>query len=180
MTLSAITDSYKEIVYKHQPKHSNYLDEKKYKKVLKLFFEKLAYYLILTGKEITLFSRIGSLQAVKYKSKNKHIDHYNTKKYYAEYNKDKPLEERKYIYHNNRLTNGWNCRIHWYKQDKANFKHKRLYAFDLSRPNKRPNSYNKNNPKISLVPYFREKGWLLYTELNQKILLEKLKTIKDG
>jgi hypothetical protein len=166
---SALALSYKTIDYKNEPKHLLHLGEKEYKEILKAFYKKLAYYLITTGDEINLPSRIGSLQAVKYKKKRKSIDFHATKKYFGEYNKNKPQGQKKKVYHENRLTQGYQTRIHWSKLHKANFKNKKMYKFNLTRPNVRPNSYNKNNPEVSLVPFFREKGWIIYSEYNPNL-----------
>ena len=167
--ISALAESYKTIDYQDKPKHAKHVDKKDYKNILKSFYKKLAYYLISTGDEIVLPSRLGSLQAVKYKKKKRSIDFHKTKLYYGEYNKDKPSGMKKKVYHENRVTNGYSTRIHWSKLTKANFKNKRKYRFTLTRPNIRPNSYNKNNPEVSLVPFFKERGWIIYSEYNPGI-----------
>lgn len=162
---SALVMSYVDFSYKHEPKHKLYVNKEQYKRILKLFYKKLAEELISSGKEIILPSRLGSLQAVKYKPIKKKIDHKRTKELYAEHNKRNP-NNKKYVYHTNRATKGYLPFIYWSKLVKANFKNKRKYKFSLTRPNLRPNSYNKINPNVSLIPYFREKGYIFYETYN--------------
>lgn len=162
---SALTMSYKEeYPFLHNPKHSLYVNHRNYKKILRLFFKKLAKELITSGKEIVLPSRLGSLQAMKYKPKRKLVDFNATKVYNKKHNLTG--KDKKVIYHRNRVTNGFLPIIHWSKIIKANFKNKRKYAFDLTRPNRRPNEYNKNNPEVSLMPYFKKEGYLSYEIYN--------------
>jgi hypothetical protein len=58
---------------------------------------------------------------------------------------------------------------------KANFKNKSRWAFKLTRPNIRPNTYNKVNPKISLVPFFKDRGWAIYKEYNSNLASKQAK-----
>jgi hypothetical protein len=168
---SALRLSYSRMSYKYQPKHPKHVDKKVYNKILTKFFEKLAYYLITTGKEITLFSNIGSFQIMKYKNRKRYVDYQATKLYYNEINKDiEDPEKRKRVLKDNRITNYYAPKVYWRKQDKANFRNKSKYSFKLTRPNIRPNSYNKNNPAVSLVPFFREKGWIMYEEYNPTLI----------
>jgi hypothetical protein len=177
--VSALQLSYKDFPYKFEPKHSKYVNEKTYKKILKSFYTKLAYYLITSGQEIVLPSRLGSLQAMKYKPKSKKVDFKNTEKYYGEYNKDKSNKDKKIIYHNNRITNGYLPRIHWSKIILANFKNKKKWGLTLTRPNVRPNSYNKNNPKVSLIPFFQKKGYQFYEAYNPYLKRQLHERFKD-
>lgn len=122
-----------------------------YRKVIGLFLAKLGYYLITTGFKIKLPSGFGSLQIVKFKHKFQHLDFHKTK-----------LNNIK-TYHTNDSTNGYWVRLHWYRRE-SKIKGKRNLLFTISRPLLRPNSYNKNNPKVSLVPYFKENGDDIYIE----------------
>jgi hypothetical protein len=180
---SALKLSSSRMDHRYEPKHSKHVDKKIYNKIISKFFEKLAYYLISTGKEIKLFSNIGSFQIVKYKTRNKFIDYYSTKIYYNEINKDiEDPSKRKKVFKDNRITNYYIPKVYWKKQDKANFKNKSKYSFKLTSHNIRPNSYNKNNPVISLVPFFREKGWIIYEEYNPTLrrLISDLKKQKEN
>lgn len=136
---------------------------KDYKKVMNLFMRKLAFYVIKSGRKIRLPFGLGSIQAVKYKPKRKMVDFNLTKQY------------GKTIHHRHLATNGFWCRIHWFKDHTCQFKNKSKYSFRLTRPNRTPNSYNKNRPDVSLVPFFKEKGYVFYTELNKHNLDMKLK-----
>lgn len=145
---------------RHLDKHCT--TEKQYKKILKRFGEELSYELITTGDKVTLPSRIGALQATKYKNKDKSVDYIKTKEIWGEYNKT--AKKKKYVYFDNRITNDFSPKLFWYKHNAANFKNKSKWALQFTRPNIRPNSYNKVNPKVSLVPFFREKGYIIYKE----------------
>lgn len=168
-TVNSITQSVKEYPFLKSDNSSNeepYITKELYKKILLTILEKLAYRLITTGDKIRLPVRLGYFQAVKYKRrflKHKAIDYAASNKY------------GKLIRHYNKATDGYWVRIHWYKYPHkedittrvkigALFNFQKNYAFKLSRPNQRPNSYNKWNPKVSLFPFFKEKGWLIYKE----------------
>ena len=172
--VNSITESAKEYPFlKSNVSSSNepFITKETYKKILLLILEKLAYRLITTGDKIRLPVRLGYFQVVKYKRKRlKHssIDYAASKKFGKE------------IRHNNKTTDGYWVRVHWYKfphqEDIATkikigamFSFQRNYAFKFSRPNQRPNSYNKWNPKVSLYPFFKEKGWLMYKEKTRVI-----------
>lgn len=175
---SALQLSYKEYPHKFDPKHKSYVSQKTFKKILKSFYTKLAYELITSGQEITLPSRLGSLQAMKYKPKRKKVDFKNTEKYYGEHNK-KHKDNKKVIYHNNVITKGYLPRIHWSKIILANFKNKKKWGLTLTRPNVRPNSYNKKNPKVSLVPFFQKEGYLFYETYNPYLKRQLHERFKD-
>ena len=179
--VSAYQLSYKDFSYKHEPKHPNYVSQNVYKRILKEFFKKLAEYLITSGKEIVLPSRLGSLQAVKYLPTKKKVDFGNTLKYYGEHNKTNK-EDKKVIYHNNVITKGWLPKIYWSKIVKANFLNKRKWKLSLTRPNIRPNEYNKTNPSVSLMPFFQKEGYRLYEKHNpylKRQLYERSKNHKS-
>jgi hypothetical protein len=120
----------------------------------------LAKELIVSGVEVLLPSRVGSLQILKYKPKRfiKKIDFKTTQELYGEFNKGKAKGEKKFVFFKNRHTDGYRVRLHWSKQDRANFRNKRKWSFKFTRPNIRPNKYNKNNPEVSLVPYIMKNG----------------------
>jgi vancomycin resistance protein YoaR len=180
---SALKLSYKRMEHRYSPKHPRHVDSKDYNKILNKFFEKLAYYLITTGEEIIPFSFIGSFQILKYKSQKKYVDHKATKDYFGETNKEiEDPKKRKRVMKDNRITGYYMPKIYWKKQDRANFLNKSKYSFKLTRPNIRPNNYNKNNPKVSLVPFFKEKGWIIYKEYNPTLraLISDLKKQKKN
>lgn len=162
---SLITESYKEYKHKHAPKHIQYVDEKMYKKIINSFFKKLIERLISKGVRIKMPSRLGAFQCMQQKNKKKKVDYYNTNKIYGEHNKKNP-GDKKIIYHNNIITNGFIPIFHWHKYNDANFKNKRKWHLKLSRNNVRPNKYNKNNPTYSLIPFFQNEGYKFYTIYN--------------
>ena len=132
-------------------------DSRLYKKIMKSFMKELAYEIITSGDPVKLPSSLGILQMIRYRPKNKKVDYSNTKKV-----KDRGHD--KVIYHNNKITNGYWWKLLWSKK-RAILKNKNLYSMIFTRPNIRPNSYNKNNPKVSVIPFFRRQGWELYREL---------------
>lgn len=160
---SAIKESYEDYEFKDR-KHKFYVNKVTYSSVLKRFFEIIARELIVSGDEIVMPSRVGSLQIKKYKPKNKQIDFHTTNKVFGERNKDKPLSEWKLVYFKNRHTNGYKVKLHWSRKDHANFRNKKKWSFKFTRPNIRPNSYNNNNPEVSLVSYIMENGLDHYHE----------------
>lgn len=173
-TVGSIKESAKELPFKHEPKHSKHLDIKLYKEIMHLFMKKLVYKLIKTGKKIKFPSRIGSLQLTRYdKNKlRKKIEGEGKVFRNVDFHATKLLKARgidKTVRHNLKATGGFWWRLIWSKIDDANFRHKRLYCIKLSRPNIRPNSYNKVNPELSIVPFFRDIGWEFYREITFRI-----------
>lgn len=162
-----------------KPKHPNHVDKVMYRKIVKGFLEKIMKAIIVTGDKIRLPKLMGALQAVRYKTDHrpvKPIDYHNTKKLYGDHNAKAPKDAKKTVRHYNRSTDGYWVRIHWYKRweyKKASrqviygtkFTNSRNIIFKPSRPNLRPNSYNKTNPEVSLYPYFKNHMWNKYTEL---------------
>jgi hypothetical protein len=146
--------------YKYLDKTSHRLGvtRARYIEISKEFFRLLAKELITSGEAIILPSTMGALQAVKYRRK----DGYN-----AIDNKLTAIYDKK-IYHQNLSTDGYWCRIHWYRKPIRNrkygarFKYAMHYKFSLTRPNYRVNTYNKVNPEVNLVDFFLDKGWEIY------------------
>jgi hypothetical protein len=172
---NVVTESRK--TYKHldNPNSKHKVNSKQYKKISYDFFEELAYLLITTGQIITFPSTLGSFQIIKYKVK---------KDYNEEFGKRKDtMKLFKMVRKGFMSTNGYWCKVHWYripiKGNKygARFKYSNAYKFDLSRTNKRPNTYNKNIPRVTLYEFFRETGWEIYIEENNyKTYYEKQHT----
>src|SRR5690606_10147619 len=78
---------------------------------------------LLSGIEITLPSKLGTFQIVKFKSNRRPIDFVNTRKF------GKPIPLL------NLHSDGFGVRLHWSKVT-ANFKHKSMWAFLLTKDNK--------------------------------------------
>ncbi len=166
---NAIIESFK--TYPNPIKHldrKNFVSKKLYTEILTSFFERLVFFIITTGKEITIPSRLGTFQAIQ-KLQKKRVNWGKTIKAFGEYNKTAPEGKKKLVYHK---EDQYRPYLRWSKK-KANFKNKSYYAFNLSRPNFRPNSYNKKNPKVSLMPFFREEGYKFY------IIPIRIPTIKE-
>ena len=66
------------------------ITKRKYSRILHSFGEKLTHYLIITGNEVKLPNKLGTLQVVKVRPSNKLVDYKATKKLYGEYNKQNP------------------------------------------------------------------------------------------
>jgi len=160
----SVLESYSSYRDKYSREHKLYLTKKEYNKVIKSIGEELSYELITTGQGIDLPNRLGMLRIVKYLQKNKQIDYNQTKITYGKHNKDNP-DNKKTVYHTNRVTRGFVPKVYWSRK-KANFRNKMKFYFKMTRPNIRPNSYNKNNPKVSLIPFFKEKGFRMYSIFN--------------
>ena len=154
-----------------------YLTEKEYRNIIKILGESISYDLIKSGKEIRLPSRLGSLQAMKVYPSKELIDFHLTKKLYGEHNKMNP-NNKKAVKHRNRITKGTIPRLVYSTAGRvANFRHKTKYTFKFCRPNIRPNSYNKNNPELSLVPFFQSEGFRFYELYNPFVRISKGKKI---
>jgi hypothetical protein len=128
--------------YPHQKKeHSLYVDYDTYMKINRLAGDKIVEKLVMTGKSVTLPSRLGIFQLMSFKPKeNKKIDFKLTKEY------------GKTIYHRNIATDGYVARLHWSKnRGNANFKNKQTWAFKLTRSQQR---YKEN----SIVKYIQRFG----------------------
>ena len=161
-SVNCIEESWRTYSYK-QPNDRRYLSKKLFKAILQSFFKKLIKQLILTGDKYCLPSTFGCLQIIKYKTRGNVIDFKTTRDVFGK----KP---KKSVKHSNKATGGYWTRLHWYKRPHQNykygavFKHSQNYELKLTRPNLRPNSYNKNNPEVSLYPFFKEEGYKIYVE----------------
>jgi len=160
-SIDSIIVSSKNYPYLYKPKHKKHLTEKEYKNIMRLFLKKLIKRLIISGIRISLPSKTGDLQFVKYKSK-----------YYNDYNLTrKKGPGSKLIKGSNASTNGYWFKFKWYKARQASstkmcatFKHRGNYKIDLTRPNVRPNKSNNSNPEVSAIPFFRQEGWMSWQE----------------
>lgn len=177
---SSIKMSYKTVDYRYKPKHVNYLSYKEYRQVLTMLHERMAYHLIVTGDSMILPARMGILQCVKYKNPTKRkVDYHKTRKIYGQWNIDNP-DNKKAVYHRNVITEGYAPKVHWAKRATATFKNKNLWSFKFTRPNIRRNSYNKNHPEVSLIDFFKEKGYQIYQHVNHYLFKELItKDAKD-
>jgi hypothetical protein len=167
--VNSIEESFKEYP-RYDKKDVKYINKKMYKQIMYLFMKKLIYKLIKTGNLIKLPNKLGSLKIYRYNAKalRKHVESLGKSYYGVDYYNTKKLKEQgidKTVMLTNKCTNGYWWKLKWSKASHANFKHKSMYSLRLSRPNVRPNSYNKNNPELSIIPYFREIGWRIYSEL---------------
>ena len=135
-----VTQSYKTYKFK-KPSSDLYVDSKLYMQIIKLANTKLVEKLVMTGKQIKLPSRMGTLQLQTFKpTKRKSIDFKLTK------------ELGKTIYHRNLATNGLAVKLAWNKSwYKANFKNKKTWKFKLTRHQQR---YNYN----SVTKYIQRNG----------------------
>jgi len=139
-----------------------------YKKFMNEFLVEFAHDLISTGIQYNMPSRLGILQMIKYRPDYRIIDRVRT----SILNKKQDAQgiPRTKVYATLAATDGYLPKLMWYKFYKSNFKNKAKYNLVLSRPNLRVNTYNKNHPKVNVRDFFKEKGYLIYTEkLNDKI-----------
>jgi nucleoid DNA-binding protein len=132
-----------------------------YNKILKLFFTKLIRDIILTGKPFKLPKGIGTFQCKKKQARHKPVvDYKATKEVFGEHNTNNP-NNKKVVKFMNRATKGFIPVFIWNKEG-CNWNNTDRWTFKLSRPNRRPNKTNKNNPEVSLVPYFHREGFRKY------------------
>ena len=173
--VSSIGMSCKTLPYKNEPKHKRHLSDKLYKNILNLFFKKIVYYMIRDGSKFVIPQFLGTLQITRYNYDRQAKKYRNgeTKRgrIMVDFHATKKLKEQginKTVKHTCRTTGGYWCKLHCFKAHYARFRTQRLYSIKFSRPNVRPNTYNKDNPKLSVVPYFRDKGWEIYAEITPK------------
>lgn len=172
--VSSIMLSCKELPYSHLPKHKKHVPDKFYKRIMKLFFKKVVYYMIKDGARFVMPHRLGALQIVRYPFDKNHKDLKEKgvkPRVMVDFNATKKLKAQgidKTVKLNCKTTGGYWWRLHWYKANSATFRTQRLYSAEFTRPNVRPNSYNLQNPKLSVIPYFRDKGWEIYVEFDNK------------
>jgi hypothetical protein len=171
----SIKESQKEFDFPKKNKRSNSINKKQYRQILELYMKKLGYYLITTGDEMQLPSRLGSIKLYKYNTVRiaKELKEVNVKvKKMVDFNKTKVLKEKgidKTVLIDNKATYGYWYKIKWTKFDTANFKYKSLYSFDLLRTLVTSNKGINNRPPVTLVNFFKEKVWTFYTELPRTI-----------
>lgn len=172
--VSSIAASAKTLEYKHEPKHPKYISDVDYKAIMELFFKKIIFYMIRDGARFVMPQYLGSLQIVRYPADENQkiaIEVFGSKGM-LDWQAMKKLKEQginKLVRLKHKKTNGFWWKLHWFKTEFARFRTQKLYAFKLTRPNIRPNSYNPVNPELSVVPYFRDKGWEIYAELPKRI-----------
>ena len=170
--ISSINASLKELPHRNDPKHPKHVSDKQYKSIMKLFFKKMMYYMIKDGSKFVLPHFLGTLQLVRYDAQHMENKRKKSNSKYTrvmvDFHATKKLKERginKTVKHTYKTTGGYWWKLHWFKRVYARFKTQKLYSLKLCRPNIRPNAYNNNNPKLSVTPYFRDKGWEIYAEI---------------
>ena len=132
----SIKESQNDFEFIRKNKRTNSISKKQYRQILELYMKKLGYYLITTGDEIQLPSRLGSIKIYKYNTIRiaKELKEVNVKvKKMVDFNRTKVLKERgidKTVLLDNKATYGYWYKIKWSKFDNANFKYKSLYSFN--------------------------------------------------
>lgn len=155
-----VSKSRKDYIHLDNPRSKYNVDKKLYNEICKKFFKELAYVFITTGDEIELPSGIGTIQVCKKKDK---LNAYGGN---VDVLKSKKLKKK--VYHDNSLTNGYWFSVRWFKSKKGygkRFKNSKYYKFNLTRPNIRKNTWNKNHPKVHLVDFFKEQGFEIYKDI---------------
>lgn len=169
---SSIGLSAKTLPHQDRPKHSGYISQEDYKAIMKLYFKRVMYHMIKTGDKFIIPQFLGSLQIIRYNfdkwNKQKDADGNQYNRTMVDFHNTMKLRKEginKTVKLKCKSTGGYWWKAHWYKSVYARFKTQSLYKFEFVRPNIRSNSYNKNNPELSIVPFFRDKGWEIYYEL---------------
>lgn len=176
-SVMSIRESVKDFPVVPRSNKSHIVNKKEYINIMELYMKKLGYYLILTGDEIQLPSRLGSLKIYRYNNARiiKELKEDNHKvKPIVDFKKTKQLQQsgiNKVVKVDNKSTYGYWFKVKWIKFDTASFKYKSLYSFKLLRTLVRHNNSNtaKYKPPLLLIDYFREKGWHEYSELQKRI-----------
>lgn len=76
---------------------------------------------LIKGDAVKLLNKLGVIRIVKYKPRRRLVNFPLTK------------EEGKIIHHDNLETNGFNIILHWYRDDDAQFRNKRIWSLKLTR-----------------------------------------------
>lgn len=183
---SSIQLSCKTLPYQDRPKHAHHISSKLYKRIMETYFKRIVYYMIKDGTRYTMPQGLGDLQIIRYdydkRVKQAMEANPGVKSGVIDYNATNQLKKKginKTIYHRAKKTGGYWWKIHWFKTDCARFKTQRIWKFKFTRPNIRPNSYNPKNPELSIVPYFNDRGWEIYSELPINKRLQEYKRKYD-
>lgn len=159
--------SYKVYPYKSHSS-SFFVTQATYTKIADMFAERLAYYMIVTGRPIRLPANYGFLQAVKYipPTRRKFVDFKLTKAI-------KTMNpEARSVGYTNMKTNGTWARVHWYKSQKRGYANTATflgdYGFEICRFTRRKSSWIMSPtfkpPKVTLAEFFKDKGWKFYAQ----------------
>jgi hypothetical protein len=173
--VSSILLSRKTLKHRHEPKHPSYISSEDYTAIMNLYFKKIAFYMIRDGARFVIPQYLGSLQILRYPHdqyvKESKLGLRKRYREHVNYNETRKLKAQgidKIVKAPCKLTGGYWWRVHWFKASYARFRTQNLYSFKFTRPNVRPNTYNPVNPEISIVPYFRDKGWEIYSQLPKR------------
>jgi len=138
-------------------------DPSKTQEVLELFIKKLAMYLITTGEPVKLPAGMGGMRFFKINVASRNRDK-SSKKVYRDYSLSNKLG--KVIKLTNMSTGGFWWYFGWYKVGKINVLSRNYYKCTISRPLRRNTSY-KIKKDFTVTDFFRDKGWILYSELTK-------------
>lgn len=116
--------SYDDYPFKDKENSKYHVDKTKYKRVLETFNQLLFKELVETGREITVYSRLGTLQLIKYKSDKKAVDINAT------------LKNGFVTYHRNYHSRGFRTKFFWSKI-KMNVPNKKIWCMNLVRDKKK-------------------------------------------
>lgn len=172
----SITESCKEFPVPPKSDKSYVCNKKQYKEIMELYMKKLTYYMITTGDVMVLPSRLGVIRIYRYNTDRLHrnLKEMNIKiRKFIDFNKTKKLKEsgiNKTVTMNNMSTYGYWFKVKWTKFKHANFKNKSFYSFKPLRTVVRHNTQReKDNNNLTIVNFFREKGWTMYSDLPNNI-----------
>lgn len=178
-SINSIARSFENYKWKKDTSHKNYCSKKEYNEIAKEFFEELSYELITTGRKVCMPKGLGCFQVCKFKKKGRSIDYAKTRAKHDGENYEKLTKNQRdsvtNIYHTNMGTKGYWVDFFWYagkhpkNENSRSIANVKSYIFRPSRPNVRPNSYNERNPRVSLFPFFKDKGWKMYSEIKLSI-----------
>lgn len=167
----SISESSKDFQVPRKTDKSYVVSRKEYKDIMTMYMKKLAYYLITTGEAMVLPNKLGEIKIYKYNfvKLQKNLAEKNIKvRKLVNFKSTKELKKmgiNKTVLVDNKSTYGYWFKVKWSKFREANFKNKNCYSFNLLRTVKRNNYGDKNKGSFNLVNFFKEKGWMLYSEL---------------
>lgn len=167
----SIPESAKDFDVPHKSDPNYICNKKQYKEIMELYMKKLGHYLITTGEEIVLPSRLGCVRVFRYntdKVTRGLAEMGKTTRKFVDFNKTKKLQNQginKTVNIDNKATYGYWFKVRWTRFTSANFKNKTMYSFNLVRTLIRDNGNPNKKNDLTLVKFFREKGWNMYADI---------------
>jgi hypothetical protein len=145
-----------------------------YRRIMSCFMRKLYYRLVTTGAKVKL-PWFGTLQVVKYSieaMQQRREAQGKRRLVFVDYNalrilRARGIEPKKLPVHSFKNTNGFWWWLNWNKSS-SYFERRAIYNIRFSTSNVQPNTVNKRMPEVHVAPFFLDKGYVTYREIDIK------------